>query len=172
MEIKRGVLAAIVVEEVRRRLAELVEADDGSEDEDPPKKKGSKKPSTASADMEQPRKGPTSAGPKANTGSPDVSSPDLDQDASPDGPAVDGDQPDPDAVDSDGDGGEDATGAVNDEVSGKTVQAVTIEPKSKVLPGAKEVVIAFNESTDTLRILCTPTGTVKFFWRGQLFDIP
>ncbi|HEU5118649.1 MAG TPA: hypothetical protein VFT74_18775 [Isosphaeraceae bacterium] len=162
----------MIAEEVRRRLRELVEADDEEGGEG---KRKPRKPETADADDAPSPKGDVPAGPRATAGSPDMG----DDEADPEGPAVDGDQPDPeadqdedDAVDSDGDAGEEPSGAVNDEVSGKTVQAVTIEPKSKVLPGAKEVVLAFNESTDTLRILITPTGQVKFFWRGQLHDIP
>ena len=161
------------------RLRELVEADDEEGGED---RKKPRKPQTADAEDSPSPKGKTVAGPRATTNSPDVSSPDIDQDKDPSGPSVDGDEPDPeaddkaddeeDAIDQDGDSGDEPSGAVNDEVSGKTVQAVTIEPKSKVLPGAKEIVVAFNESTDALRILVTPTGQVKFFWRGQLHDIP
>lgn len=83
-----------------------------------------------------------------------------------------GDEAESGVQDGDDEGDPEPSGAVNDEVSGKTVQAVTIEPKSKVLPGAKEVVLSFNESTDALRILITSTGMVKFFWKGQLHDLP
>lgn len=83
------------------------------------------------------------------------------------------DEDEDDAVDAGGDASENPSGAVNNEVSGKTVQAITIEPKSELLKGAaKEVVITFNESTDPLRIIVTPTGQVKFAWRGQLHDLP
>jgi len=130
----------------------------------------------ASADTEKPPDGPVPNGPRAATGSPDVSTPENDQDADSDGPAVDGDQPDADseedAVDSDGDGGEEPSGVINDEISGKTVQAISIDPDSKILPGAKEIILSFNESTDSLRILCTATGQVKFYWRKQLMDLP
>lgn len=178
MKITREQLADLITTEVRRRLRELVEADDGSTDDGEPKKKKGKgkpeSPETADASSNPTKKGkpPAGAGPQADVGSPDVSTPEVDQDSDTDGPAVDGDEPDPEAIDADGENGEEPSGAVNDEVSGKTVQAVTIEPKSKVLPGAKEIVIAFNESTDALRILVTPTGSVKFFWRGQLHDLP
>lgn len=163
MEITREELSAIIVSEVRRRLRELVEAsgeDDSTRKPKQSKGKQGKVPTTTSADQE----------------------------SDPAGPAVDGDRPDPEAedettndrpesddtaaIDADGDAGEEPSGAVNDEVSGKTVQAVTIEAQSKILPGAKEVVLAFNETTDPLRILVTPTGMVKFFWRGQLHDLP
>lgn len=170
MVIKRKRLAEMIAEEVRLRLRQLAEAD--ADDEEPKKPK---KPQTSSADQESPPKGEGPGSPGATTGSPDVSidSPDgEDPNDDPDGPAVDGDQPDPEAIDADGDEGEDASGAVNNEISGKTVQSITIDPKSKVLPGAKAVIVSFNESSDALQILVTATGQVKFFWRGQLHDIP
>lgn len=174
MKITRRALSRMVAEEVRLRLRELVEKEDEEEGGDGKPRK----PQTADAE------GSPSPKSKSSKRADPVANGDSGEDI--DGPAVDGDQPDPEAdsandrpesddtaaVDADGDGGEEPSGAVNDEVSGKTVQAVTIEPKSKVLPGAKEVIIAFNESTDTLRILVTSTGQVKFFWRGQLHDIP
>jgi hypothetical protein len=176
----------MVVTEVRRRLHELHEAESGS---DKPKRKN-RKPSTNSADEDPVRKGPGVSGPQPSgddddTGpnTPDPSTPAVDQDKDPGEPSVDGDQPDPDAeeqedqdqddaVDADGDNGEEPSGAVNDFASGKTVQAITIEPESSILPGAKEVVLTFNETTDSIRILVTPTGQVKFFAQGQLHDLP
>jgi hypothetical protein len=169
MKIARSKLIEIIESEVRAALAER-----GA-----PKK--SKKPSTAAADEEP--------GDLDPAGDPDVNGGGIEPIAS--APPIDGGMNDAedeedggdeearaekdadDAVDADGDGGENPSGAVNDEVSGKTVQAVTIEPESEVLKGAaKEVVITFNETTDPLRIIVTPTGEVKFFWRGQLHDIP
>jgi hypothetical protein len=175
MVIKRQKLAEMIAEEVRRRLRELAEAEDG-----PLKKKGKpRKPDTSSADQEEPPSGPGSTSPGATVGSPDVSqdaphgtNPESDPDADSDGPSVDGSQPDPEAIDRNGDEGEDASGAVNNEISGKTVQSISIDPKSKVLPGAKAVIISFNESTDALQVLVTATGKVVFFWRGQLHDVP
>lgn len=170
MNITRKRLAEIVVEEVRRRLRELVEAD---EDDGTPTGRR-KRPDVASADQDEPPEADVSDSPGARTGSPDVGSPEGGQgiEDDPSGPAVDGDSPDPEAVDQDGDAGEDPSGAVNDDMSGKTVQALSIEPRSDVLPGAKEVVLTFRETTDALRILVTPTGQVKFFWKGSLHDIP
>lgn len=165
MVIKRQKLAEMIAEEVRRRLRELAD-DDG--------RPRPRKPATASADQEDPPRGPGPGGPDAALGSPDASRPEGGEGSEDDpaGPAVDGDQPDPEAIDPDGTGGEEGSGAVNDYLSGKTVQAISIEPESKVLPGAKEVIVSFNETTDALRILVTTTGQVKFFLRGQLHDIP
>ncbi len=175
MRITREDLSHIIATEVRRRLYELATADD-DEESDP------KKPKATSADNSPSPKGKGPGGPQAKNDSPDPGTPDGD-DSDPSGNATDGGQPDPetaekekadrdDQIDADGDAGEEPSGAVNDEMSGKTIQAITIEPESKVLPGAREVVIAVNESTDTLRILITPTQQIKFFWRGQLHDLP
>lgn len=121
----------------------------------------SKKPTTADAEASPSPKGDVPAGPRADA--------DAEGD---DDQAPDEDISDDEGIDQGGNSGEDPSGAVNNEVSGKIVQAITIEPQSKVLPGAKEVVLSFNDSTDALRILVTATGQVKFFWRGQLHDIP
>lgn len=172
MNISRKRLTEIVVEEVRRRLRELVEADD--DDDGTPRKV--RKPGVSSADQEDPPDADNPTSPDATTGSPDASlgSPEGGDgpESDPSGPAVDGDAPDPDAVDKDGDAGEDPSGAVSDELSGKTVQAISIDPRSKVLPGAKAVIVTFNETTDSLQILVTGTGEVKFFWKNQLYDLP
>jgi hypothetical protein len=176
MNITRRELTEIVAKEVFRRLKELREADDNAEGGD----KKRKKVGTASADTQEPEDNGTAGGPEASTGSPDASSPDMQHDADAGSSSVDGGQPDPDAdqdaedaLDKDGDAGEEGTGAVNDEISGKTVQAITINPKSKVMPGFKEVVLTFNETTDALTILVDESGgVIKFLWRNQLHDLP
>jgi len=180
MNITRKRLTEIIWEE----LGAILEFSDGSDEP----KKGKKKPDVAAADDEPTRPaddvpdGGTVKGPDASPVPPgkggdnrpdpsELDGPIDDPSASPEDQA-DAEHDEEDAIDADGDAADEPSGAVNDEVSGKTVQAVTIEPKSKILPGSKEVVLAFNESTDPLRILVTPTGQVKFFWRGQLHDLP
>lgn len=161
MFIRRQQLSEIIAEEVRSRLRELAEADDESEGGENGKRKPGKKPKTADALDSPSPKGSTPGGPS------------VDPNADPDEPPGDPSSEDEDdAIDADGDAGEDPSGAVNNEVAGKVVQAVTIEPNSKVLPGAKEVVISFSDSTDALRILVTATGQVKFFWRNSIHDLP
>lgn len=171
MKITRSKLIEIVEQEVR---AALLEKDS--------KKKG-KKPEKTDADQEPTQVTPPGGGPDPIQSAPPVDGglnddegQDLDGDGAPDTEPedpTDGQGPDDaEAIDADGTGGEEPSGAVNDELSGKTVQAVTIEPKSKVLPGSKEVVLTFADTTDALRILVTATGQIKFFWRGQLHDIP
>lgn len=163
----------------QRRLTEIIETEVATalrefSAEERPKKKD-KKVSTAAAD-EVPDGGdrPSSGGGVDPIGDSEpvkggMNSKDSDEEDSERQAGEDED----DAVDADGDASEHPSGAVNNEVSGKTVQAITIEPKSELLKGAaKEVVISFNESTDPLRIIVTPTGQVKFAWRGQLHDLP
>jgi hypothetical protein len=177
MKITRGRLTEIIAEEIEARVSSLREAGK-------PKKNGPSKPGIASADDEPspeqdgepaggtvktPDADPVPAGTSSNKG-PDVQA--LDGEENGPGDAPDSSEDEPEEPDTEEPNPDEPTGAVNDEISGKTVQALTIEPKSKVLPGAKEVVLAFNESTDALRILVTATGQVKFFWRGQLHDLP
>src|SRR5579863_6034266 len=76
-----------------------------------------------------------------------------------------------DAIDADGDAGQEP-GRINHDLEGKSVQSISVEEDSKILPGAKEVILAFAQGTEPLRILCTPTGRVSFFWRNQMFDMP
>lgn|SRR5574337_970386 len=187
MKIARQRLAEIIREEIQG----LFEFSDGSDEPKKSKKKAPADPGVASADTEpSPRDQSVPDGgsvksadaspvpPAKGSGrGPDPTELDQPKDGPAKGAEETGDDPEAsddeeDALDADGDAGEEPSGAVNDEVSGKTVQAITIEPRSKVLPGAKEVVVAFNESTDALRILVTETGEVKFFWRNQLHDLP
>lgn len=73
----------------------------------------------------------------------------------------------------DGDeGDDDRSGGLNRELDGKTFQSLAVEPKSKLVPGAKEIVLSFGDTPDPLRIVVTQTGGVKFFFRGSLHDIP
>lgn len=166
MFIERRQLAEIIAQEVRLRLRELTEAGENTEGgDDNGGRKRPKKPKTADAEDSPSPKGKVPTGPRADADA------DPDQ-AAPDDMGAEDDPSDDEGIDQGGNAGEDPSGAINNEVSGKIIQAVTIEPQSKILPGAKEVVVSFNDSTDALRILVTATGQVKFFWRGQLHDIP
>lgn len=177
MKIKRSALIEMIEQEVRAALSEAGKS-----------KKG-KKPSTAAADDEPTGPVPDGGGIELVGNAPPVdgglkdqeSGEDQDLDSEPEAEdPTDGQGPDDEeALDSDGDGGEKPSGAVNDELSGKTVQAVTIEPKGKNLPGSKEVVITFNETSDQLRIILSATGEIKFGWpcdssgkARQLHDLP
>lgn len=159
MNITRMRLVEIIEEEVRGRIFELLE------DEDSPKK--GKKPATADATAEptKPKEDPGPSGAKPQRGPDPLAAVDAEEN---DDASEDEEQ----AIDQSGTAGEEPSGGVNDEISGKTVQGISIEPKSKILPGAKEVIITFNETTDSLRLLCTGSGQVKFFYRGKLSDLP
>lgn len=164
MFIERRQLAEIIAQEVRLRLRELTEARGDTEGgDDNGGRKRPKKPTTADAEDSPSPRGKVPTGPRADA--------DAETEVSPDD-ADEDDQSDDEVIDQGGNAGEDPSGAVNNEISGKIVQAITIEPQSKVLPGAKEVVMSFNDTTDSLRILITATGQVKFFWRGSLHDVP
>lgn len=162
MKITRSKLIEIVEQEVRAALLEK-----GS-------KKGKKPDQTTAAD-DQAQITPPGGGPDPIQSAPPIDggmNDDEDQDLDSDSEEK-AEKDQDDAVDADGTGGEKPSGAVNQGITGKTVQSITINPKSDVLKGAaKEVVITFNETTDPLRIIVTPTGMVEFFWGGQLHDIP
>lgn len=161
MRITRTKLEGIIFEEVSRRIAEVIGL---AED----------KPETRAADEEPAKK--KTGGPKA----PKVRGPEDRQDAETDPDFAsdnsdeeqDAAQDEMDALDTAGDGAGDPSGLVNKEISGKTVQAITINPKSDRLPDAKEILVTFNETTDPLKILVTSTGKVVFLWRERLHDLP
>lgn len=168
MKIKRSVLERIIKEEITAEFARLLEA--------PKDDKGSKAPDVVDAEDEK------KAGEKAGTEKPDSSknakptpkSPKPSQnqaDAAPVGDLPVSDEPEADAeLEQDVAGEEDAEevtgGKIADMITGKTVQSVTSEPKSKILPGATEITLTFREVPDPLRILVTKTGTVKFHMKG------
>lgn len=166
MRMTRTRLVEIVHEEIQGRINELLEAEDDSSK----KKKGAK---GVSADTESDPKRSKSAAADP-VGAPDASMGVDDLDDQPPGDEETGaDEAPPDTAVDDAEGASSSpTGQVADEVSGKTIQSMTIEPRSRVLPGAKEVILTFNETTDPLRILVTATGTVKFWYRGALHDLP
>jgi len=62
-------------------------------------------------------------------------------------------------------------GSVSKELEGKRVQSITMDSKSKMMPGAAEVVITFEDTPDALRILLTKTGDYKFFYKGLHSDL-
>ncbi len=175
MVIKRTRLMEIMVEEVQRALHE---ADQPPADDD--EKDHKRKSATVGSSDENPTQGqPPAEGSGGSVKGPNPGP--VDQQADDGTEAPEDAEPGHDEDDNsgntdgrhDGEGADDEkTGAVNNEVSGKTLSSITIDPKSKILPGAKEVILAFNESTDALRLLITPTGKCVFFWRGQLHDVP
>lgn len=61
---------------------------------------------------------------------------------------------------------EEEQGTVAGELSGKTIESISVDEDSKIMPGATEVILTFHESPDAFRLLVTKTGQVKYFYRG------
>lgn len=153
MKIKRSTLERIIREELAAHIRSLTEAPAAdapevvdAEKEDPKAKKP--------ADKKQANQ-PEKPGAQAKE-LPVADEPEADQELEKDV-----------ATDDETEDAEEVTGGkIADEISGKTIQSVTMEPKSKTLPGAQEIVLTFKEIPDPLKILVTKTGVVKFFMRG------
>lgn len=106
--------------------------------------------------------------PSVSTADPSTKNDDEDIDGNT-GEVPDTEDPADDEIDP---GKEDTThGKLANELVGKTIQSVTMEPKSKLLPGATEIVITFNEITDPLRILIGKTGQARFYFRNALHNL-
>lgn len=55
---------------------------------------------------------------------------------------------------------------LSDELVGKTIQSITANPKSKMMPGAMEIVVQFDQVPEPLKILVTKSGQVKYYYKG------
>lgn len=170
MKIKRSVLEKIVLEELAKHIQSLREADEEKKDDKPKAdvadaekdKKSDKKAAEPSDDPDNTaggqkgKKGPPApakdALPVASEPAADDS---LEKDVATDDKKDDVENPD-----------EVTGGEIAGELTGKTIQSITMEPKSKVMPGAQEIVLTFSQIPEPLRILVTKTGQVKFFYKG------
>lgn len=162
IKIKREQLERIVLEELTRYLAEqLNEAppgrgtilDDEPEEEIPP---GDEVPNPGEAPEESlPTDSPApEAGDQAGMpGDLEGDETEMDQDLD----ALEAGEEPP---------SEEEEGTVAGELSGKTIENVTVDEDSKVMPGATEVILTFRESPDAFRLLITKTGKIKYFYRG------
>ncbi len=176
MVIKRIRLMEIMVEEVQRALLEADQPPADDDDEKDPKRKSA----TVGSSDENPTQGqPPAEGSGGSVKGPNPGPVDQQADDGTEAPedAEPGHDEDDNSGNTDGrhdaeEGDDEKTGAVNNEMAGRTIQSISIEPKSKILPGAREIIITTNESTDALRILVTSTGAIKFFHRGQISDLP
>lgn len=107
-------------------------------------------------------KSPAGGPPKAKDGTPKAKALPVEDEPTAD-PELEKDVADPEAAED----AEDITGGeIADQVTGKTIQSITMEPKSKTLPGAQEIVLTFNEIQDSLKILVMKSGQVKFYFKG------
>jgi hypothetical protein len=189
MKFNTEMVERIVREEVQSHLRDLVEAgdvslDDAESDTSDKEKKGKEKPKlgrTPDIVKNKPadKKGPKDPGPKpadkADTTKPDEQRPKGQaKDAPKELPTQDEPEDaeiEKDVDDGERDGSKKPGGKISSEVTGKTVQSITMSPKSKILPGAQEIELQFKEMSDPLKIMITKTGAVKFFFRGALHDM-
>lgn len=157
MKIKKATLERIVKEEFLKHVRALMEGPDtvdaGEDIADKDKKAASKDKGNGPP---KPQKAAPKQTPAATAETP------IEDDEADQGLEAD--------VNSDSD--EDAAGItgskLSKEIESKTVQSLTMQPKSKILPGAQEIEIQFSNSPDPLKILVTKTGTVKFFYKNAL----
>ena len=190
MKVKTSLLRQIVLEELafaaHRMLKEASKDEDApkTSDADEDKEKKSKKGGKGEASPVSPESGPEAAGtakkpvdivdiskqePSGKKPAKGSTPPDEEQKLdTPTGPEGGDELADDDP--SDAEGGEGKEKKVSEEIVGKTVQSISMEPKSKILPGAIEISVSFNEVTDALKILIPKSGAPKFFWRGSLHN--
>lgn len=184
IKIKKSVLKQIVTEELRRHFGQLLDeapevhdADhDGKNKERTGKKAppephtptppaGKKSPPGRSApEPEAPPEDPdTKAAPPPGKKGKDVEPPTQEL---PDDPADDELEKDAEDDAEGKDDEEQPTDRISSKITGKNIQSITAEPKSKIMPGAQEIVITFREIPDTFRIIITKSGKVAYYFRG------
>lgn len=164
LKMKREVLERIVLEELTRYISEqLHEApargtvldDEQTEDELPP--------SPDDAPEEQmPQDSPA---PEADG---EVGLPDAPEDEEGAGELPTGEEPADDELEDDMAGEESGAepGTVAADLEGKTIETISMDEDSKIMPGATEIVLTFRENPDALRLLVTKTGKIKVFYKG------
>lgn len=191
LKINKSKLESIVREELASRIKELLLQNEEEKGEEEPKKKdGEEAPEKTGADKENDDGDPEVAGPDmapkrgAEKGpekpsgdqEPPEDSPvpkDDDDDGAPEEVPT-GDDPSDDELtrdvtDPDSEN-EEPGGDVSDEVTGKTIQSITYEPESKMMAGAQELVLQFEEIPHPLRVIIGKSGLVKFFFRGSVHN--
>jgi len=163
MKIKRSVLERIIREELANHIHEMMEAapkdkEDTEVVDASAEKKSKEKP--GGKGEENPTKPQGSTGVKQPGGNvpPEVQV--ADEPEADDELATDVATPDEEE-----DPAEITGGKISDEIAGKTIQSISMEPKSKLLPGAMEIAMTFREIPDPLKILITKTGQVKFHFK-------
>jgi len=180
MRIKKSRIVEIVREELALHIREMLEAGDDEEE-----KKGG--PSTVGADKDNDNQEPDApaddvapkVGAEKGPEAPDGDAPaggDEEQDAEvPATPDPSDDELSKDMADDETDDGEDEVddetgGDISDEITGKTIQSMTFQPESKMMPGAAEITIQFDEIPHPLTILIGKSGMVKYHFKGALHN--
>lgn len=165
MKIKRSVLERIIREELAAHAKALIEAQvEDAQSDNAEKEKGPPKDDKKAKD--EPKKEPKkSAAPPADDAG--AEPPDPSALPAPEEPADDElEKQAADATDGEEEADEVTGGKIADQLTGKTVQSISMEPKSKLLPGAQEIVVTFDQIPDPLRILVNKSGQVKFYFKG------
>ena len=181
IKFKRSRVEQIVREELALLIREFYEADD--KDDKEPGVQGADhdndnvEPEKAGADMapkrgaeradgagdgDQPKVPPPGEEPKSGDkdvpdeevpmGDPDPSDTELSQDVE----AEPGEEPEQSDISRD--------------ITGRSVQSISFSKESKLMGGAQEVVIQFEEIPHPLHILLMKSGMVKFFYKGQIHN--
>jgi len=188
IKFKKSRVEKIVREELELLIREFFEADD----------KEDKEPGVQGADKDNdnvaPEKSGTDMAPKRGaeiaTGAPEGDEPKAPppgEESPPEQPADPeaGDQDIPDEevpagdpdpsdtelsqdVEDQGDEEEKEGGAISKEITGRQIQSIAYNPESKMMGGAHEVVIQFEEIPHPLHILLGKSGMIKFFFKGQI----
>jgi hypothetical protein len=172
MRMKRSELVGIIKEELSAHIRSLFEAPKAGvvDAQDDKKSKENKDKKDKKADPKKQEK-PTPGGPdKAQQKPKDEPEEEPEKDVGAD-PADQDLEAQPDDTGDDEKAKEAETGPedtkkVSDELVGKTIQSITANPKSKLMPGAMEIVIQFDQIPEPLKILVSKSGTVKYFFRG------
>ena len=157
MKVPRHILERIVYEEFVRFVGQnLIEA---------PKKTNPVDDDPVEKEPDEPAIPDPEAAPEEPTGMPELGG-EADPQEIPDDP-----DPADDELAQDAGLEEPVGGEIAQELQGKTIQSITADPDSKMMPGAQEIVLTFNEIPDALRILVTKTGRVKYFFKGLHNDL-
>ena len=167
MKVKRSVMLKLVKEELAKHIQSLLEADPkkpkDSEVVDAEKEKGEKEKNDKKDPKEQK---PDDKPPKKDAPKPETKKTppkELPAEEEPADKAIEKDVAEPDGEE---DASEITGGKIADEIVGKTIQSITMTPKSTTAPGFQEISLTFREIPDPLKILVGKTGMTKFVFRG------
>lgn len=167
---KRSQVEQIIREELSTIIKELYEADDDEKKE--PEIGGADKDN----DVEVPSKSTDNTAPTVGSekqDSPPEDEPKAGDENIPDEEVPVGDDPSDtelsqdveDPSDEEAEGGD-----ISKDITGRSVQSITVNPESKMMPGAKEIVIQFEEIPHPLRILLGKSGLVKYHFKGAIHN--
>jgi hypothetical protein len=177
MKFKRSTVERIVREELNSVVKEMYETNFGVHEADDDKDK-KKEPEVGGADKDNDNVEPQKAGPDIapEVGDKETPAPDGEEPADTDIPDEDvpaGDDPSDTELSQDAEDPaeeEPEGGDISKEIAGRSVQSITLEPESKLMPGAKEIVVQFEEIPQPLRILIGRSGVIKYHFKGSIHN--